>query len=408
MSVAQTFAEFRSYWEKTFPYYSEIYDDLMVKQSKILQPLVKFKENGSAGQALSGLETFTNRYEKLDIDALIRVNRDSLGKMAIQHGDEIKPVGDRKFLKAEFGCVDKGFAIQVLGRELQELQTSGLVGDARKKKFIDWIDRLWTDQMQMLGVEVEYDILAGTGTVTNDYGTRNTFEGLSTIIGSGTYGGLTTSDFPYWKSITYDMDDAILGEAASQFDTLAELIAVTSGMQTTPFYRVIDKIRRVMKMYRPGGQRDAKIACIMHPAVYDLVWLPSLEAQQAARYKYSDTSMKKETAILMDADYTLHDMPIVSYDTFLPKDQYGNSPDFLLPLDTIYFVNFDYLKLKVNKASDMGGSDWIESPTQFQTFIKKMDTTLMFYSNNRRAHTSLKLHATPAADLATAYSGVLG
>ena len=140
----------------------------------------------------------------------------------------------------------------------------------------------------------------------------------------------------------------------------------------------------------------------MHPAVYDYLWIPSLEANQINAV--SRLAVNSNALEVSDDMTKLGNMTIVRENSRVPSSSTGETATYILPSDTIYFLNPEYVHLEVESSNNFVVSDWEYIPNQYNTLQKSLTATLIFYVRNRWKQGKLKLPAAVKAELDAVYT----
>lgn len=376
----------------------------LAKTSSLFSKWFKVKAP-TEGNPIGGLPTFFGRSVKIPVNALYPVVYSKRTKFNIQHGDVKQPEGSKNVIYAEIDAVDKGFTMGITTSDLQLLENKGM------EQYANWIKNYWADTMQGFSVSLLDSIYNGSGSssVRWDGEVKPDFVGLSTIIGSGTYGGKTTSDFYEWQSVDlgkWDMtsNTTVLGRTvASEFDTIAHATSVATGQLVTPLYDVLQKALNQARRFS-SNKNNFIISC--HPAVYDYLWVPSLQATASVTKVMGGNNMPKDTDYVTfssDNHYFINGAPVIAEEATLPNNEIGSAPSYIHPLNKIYILNLDALNLEVSKSNNFVMSDWEYIPNQFNAMQKTMSTTLLMYATKRYSMGVITLPTNLVSAVSTAY-----
>ncbi|MHB8096041.1 MAG: hypothetical protein ACYDEI_00085 [Erysipelotrichaceae bacterium] len=400
----QNMANFLAIFDKIFPAYAKSYKNDLIKQSKAMDFLMKPIDVDKDGKPIMGLPTFTGRRVQIDINADYATTTANLSDFAIAHGDETAPTTSRNLIQAEIAAVDKGFSVGITTADLQNLDAKS---GSLPKNYANWIESHWRMRLKGMAIHTEYDIWNGTGTITTSTGaTKDGFYGFPTIVGSGTYGGKTTSDWNEWQGHTFDMANDLFGmTASSQFDTIAHLTQVGTGEITTPFYKLLWNLRDRMLTYNPG-MSASDIGIFLHPYAYNQLLIPSLEANRKAAGFIEKSSLDKEIQIYGMADYVMDGSPIYKVDTMLPATSIGGTPTYLFPTGYVHFINKKELHLEANDRLNFEIGNWEKIPGQHEVWQRQVNATLLFYASKRWSHATLKLPTAINTLIASAYGNI--
>jgi hypothetical protein len=174
---------------------------------------------------------------------------------------------------------------------------------------------------------------------------------------------------------------------ATIFATIAAAITVTTGQMQTPFYDVLNKSLQQCKRYAPAGKKG-RYVIIMHPAVYDYAFLPSLESQLVSTNGLQGTYLKnKEGNVVQNQfsgmNYMIDGTPVYAESAMLPNASIGSAPKYIMPANEIYILNLDLMRLEANAKKNFVFDDWEYIKNQYGVMQKSMLTTLMYYHGNR-------------------------
>lgn len=388
--ATQSNSTFRGYLDTlTLPYKSTaVQIKALTQPHKVLDKLFKTDENKGA----SGVSTFDGRYIKMPINALYPVTYSQINDFNIQHGDVKSQKNGKNVIYAELAAVDKGWTMGITTYDLQLLKNKGV--DAT----LDWIKGYWNDTNYAFGLSLLNSIYNGIGdTATNSNGdTKPDFYGLSTAIGTGTYAGKTTSDWYEWQAQNIDWTATVFGEAT--VTTIATATTVASGSLQTPFYNVLMHSIEKCKQF----SKSKKMLVVMHPAVYQFLFLQSLEVNVKSS-KIITPNTQSIVEIDRYAQYDINGATIMPEFASIPTAEQGSAPTYIFPSDKIYIIDMDSIFLQAEKSNNFVVSDWTEIPNQYNTLQKSMTTTLLFGMNKRFSSGVITLNSTLAAACVTAY-----
>jgi len=374
----------------------------LVKEDYILTELLK-----PAGEkGVANLNTFPNRSVKIPVNAEYPVTYDNRRMFDIEFGDTKQGLGSKNYQHAEFTAVDKGFTVQVTDEDLQ------LLDYKNSGKFSNWVEQYMNGLIQGFKVSLLDSAINGAGSTSTraDGLTKPDFDGWTTAIGSGTYGSLTTASYYEWQSQLWDCTTltTVHGHTVGTiFATIAASITATGGR--TPFFDVLNKSLQQCKRYAPVGKRS-RYAIIMHPAVYDYCFLPSLEAQMIANVGSTQAYMKNKEGNMVNPQltgmsYMIDGTPVYAEAAMLPNASIGSAPSYIMPANSIYIINLDFMHLEANDKKNFVFDDWEYIKNAYGVMQKSMTTTLMYYHSNRYCMGKITL---PAAftTLCTAAYGI--
>ena len=316
--------------------------------------MFKFDTNKGA----SGVKTFEGRYVKTPINALYPVTYSTINDFNIYHGDVKQAKNGKNVIYAEIGAVDKGWTMGITTQDLQLLKNRGVDGT------IDWIKDYWNSTNYAFGVSLLNSIYNGDGTsATTSAGlTRYDFDGLKTAIGTGTYGGKTTTDWYEWQAQNIDWTGTVFGEATQT--TIAGATTVGTGYLQTPFYNVLMHTIEKCKQF----SRSKKYLVIMHPAVYSFLFLASLEVNVKSS-KIIAANASQVNQIDRYAQYDIDGATIVPEYASIPTSEQGSAPTYIFPSDKIYVVDMESIHLEAEKSNNFVVGDWEEIPNQYNTWL---------------------------------------
>lgn len=399
--MSQDNATFKAVFDDlTLPFQKAIEKEL-ARNSQALNFLFKPVSGSEMGKPVTGIPTFEGRYVKLAINAEYPVTYSSMNQFNIEHGDVKNPKKGKNLICGEIGAVDKGFTMSILTSDIQLLKQKG--ADRNSEVYVNWIKDYWNQIYKGLALSLTNSIYNGAGAsaVDPDGNVKPDFYGLATAIGTGTYAGKTTADFGEWKSHVFNLAGATsaerLGYAAADVDTVSELVSVASGRKTSRFYDIINKVRLQIE-----EMTSDKVVCVMHPAVYDYLWIPSLEANQINAV--SRLAVNGNALEVTDDMTKLGNMTIIRENSRVPSANTGGTGTYILPSDTIYFLNPEFVHLEVESSNNFVVTDWEYIPNQYNTLQKSLTSTLIMYVRNRWKQGKLTLPAAVKAELDAVYS----
>lgn len=407
----QSNANFKSNIEAISQPYSDpvVVVDELAKNSALLDFMFKTRQGDAP---LTGLETFNNRYKKFAVNNYYPYTQSTLPDMMIQYGDTKNAVSGKHLIDGEITAADFGHTQGITLEDMQRLQ-----GYTGKMAWVNWYEAEWKKLMQAWAINITNSIYNGTGTVTRtDLATRNDFVGLHTAIGSATYAGINyaTDNVPQWQSqgtiTTYSNWDmtsvsTIFGmTVASSFDTLAHATAVPTGGTTTPAW---DLLSNAVRRCQISANDKSKYIIIVPPWFYDFCFIPSLKAMASTNTFYAD-KVASETEIVgwgnVKTPYTIHGVPVLAEDCSMVTSQYGSTPSFLFPANSILILNMSSVHLGVNPTANFKVSPWIDIQTQYEVMQRSFNATLAMWIDDRWSNGKITL---PAA-LVTAGKAVYG
>jgi len=88
----------------------------------------------------------------------------------------------------------------------------------------------------------------------------------------------------------------------------------------------------------------------------------------------------------------------------VPSATTGGTGTYILPSDTIYFLNPEFVHLEVESSNNFVVTDWEYIPNQYNTLQKSLTATLIMYVRNRWKQGKLTLPAAVKAELDAVYS----
>jgi hypothetical protein len=374
----QSDASFKSFFDdvtmpliKTAPQY-------LAKQSKVLDFLYRPMED-SSGKPVSGISTRTGRFQKVEMDANYVMTSDKKDKYNIQFGETKVADKQRNVVYAEFEAVDKGFTMGITRKDLQNIRSAGT-----KSQLVDWVENYWKKEMNGFAASLTNSIYNGGGQSATRWDglAKPDFDGLSSVIGTGTLGGKSTTDCGEWKSQMFDLTDSAtltkMGLVSTDIDTIDEFIAVPTGKKNTRFYDVINLVRKTIAQI----SREDEVFIIMNPATVNNLWLPSLEANSigyASPFRAGgDNALEVKDGIMKIGNST-----ILTEDTRIPTTENGSSVEYVLPTNVIYVIAKSSLALEVEDSCNFIVTPWTPMQNQYGVMQKSLETTLLFYPKSR-------------------------
>lgn len=401
--MGQTNAAFKSVFDVlTLPYQKP---DLMMKSiakcSGVLESILKVSEGSD--KPVTSIKTFEGRDVKIPIAANYPVTYANRSKFNISHGDIKLPEQEKNLIHATIDAVDKAFTMGIYTYDLQLLKNKGMQG------YVDWIKNYWTDTMYGQGISMLDSIYNGLGAsaINAITGlTRPDFIGMATAISNSSYGGKAYTDWYEWQGQSFDASSGtIFGLAqATLLDTIAHATTPSTsgniGTLNAPFFNLIQSALEKTKQF----SKSKRMVVILHPAVYQYLWLPSLEANIAgAKVSTSQMKMKETVGVERSATFMIDGTPVYKEDASLPTASIGSAPTYIFPSNKIYIVDLDSWNLEAESSNNFVVSDWEPVQGQYNSLQKSVSSTLLFYTTHRFSNSVITLNSTLAAECVTNY-----
>jgi hypothetical protein len=391
MASNQTYANWRSVLESVAYPSTVVATQEIFKGSALLSRLASISADGKSMPKVK--DTFTGRFERVSVNKYEYMTSEAeLNDFAIKYGDDVQGKQGKDLTFATFDAFDIGSSVYWTDEDRQE------IAQQRGRGLANWMQDSMEQSAGFLRQYLFKEIISGTGTVVrnNDGSTRNSCVGLSTIVSEDTYGGLAYSadnsgGWRFWKGHNFDMNNDILNfTASSQFNSISALLGTAfTGGQVTVFYDFINKVRRQVPK-KPGD----KVILLMHPYVYDYLWLPAMEQQKITPFTVRTNDQMVE---LSDDGWMMRE-----YEVVVERAELNNQ--YIMPIDEIYLLNLSDMKLKAETSKNLKWSEWEEVPGKHGAYYKKFEATMLFYAKRRWSQAKITLHD----DLVTELRGISG
>ena len=368
---------------------------------------VKAGTDANGNKKFSLAKTYSGFQKRIGInEAELYKTQDELNDLAIDYGDEKVSKVDRKLIYGDIYPSNIGFSLEMTEADRQKIQ-------ARPDEWADWITDSFNQAGKYLSIFFLNQLLNGTadtngerGVITKTDGSiRDGLVGLNTILSAtAKYAGHDTSDYRYWKGHNWDMGSSLFNYAATDMDTVTELLSVPTDHVIPRFYDILSKAVSVLNTWNkaPGS----KMVIVMNAVVYDYLFKPTVQIM-----KIPGVQLKTGLGLLSGYDkkgMNLDMIPDEGYyvgNALVIREDAMMADKYIMPTQYIYFLNLNDLVFEAQKSKNFTVSGWKPIVTKYSAFVNSIEATVRFYAKSRYSMGRLKLPSAVVTEL-TGITGV--